>query len=70
MIKLHNIDCMIAMQEAPDNYWDLAIVDPPYGMKRLGAQSGGKANMEHLAFHNGSIKKWDIPPTKKYFDLF
>ena len=27
----YNIDCMIGMKEFPDKYFDLAIVDPPYG---------------------------------------
>ena len=27
----YNIDCMQGMKEFPDNYFDLAIVDPPYG---------------------------------------
>lgn len=26
----YNMDCMVGMQEFPDNYFDLAIVDPPY----------------------------------------
>ena len=28
---LYNADCMEAMREFPDKYFDLAIVDPPYG---------------------------------------
>ena len=27
----YNMDCMEAMKDYPDNYFDLAIVDPPYG---------------------------------------
>ena len=27
----YNIDCMEGMREFPDNYFELAIVDPPYG---------------------------------------
>jgi len=26
-----NIDCMVGMSRYPDKYFDLAIVDPPYG---------------------------------------
>lgn len=26
-----NMDCMEGMKEYPDNYFDLAIVDPPFG---------------------------------------
>ena len=31
MINIYNQDCMEAMREMSDNYFDLAIVDPPYG---------------------------------------
>lgn len=31
-IKLFNMDCMEAMKQMPDNAFDLAIVDPPYGI--------------------------------------
>jgi len=27
------MDCMEAMSNAPDNHWDLAICDPPYGIE-------------------------------------
>ena len=28
----YNMDCMEAMREMPDNAFDLAVVDPPYGI--------------------------------------
>jgi len=28
----YNLDCMDGMKEFPDKYFDLAIVDPPYGI--------------------------------------
>lgn len=28
----YNMDCMEAMKEFPDGFFDLAIVDPPYGI--------------------------------------
>lgn len=27
----YNIDCMVYMKTVPDKYFDLAVVDPPYG---------------------------------------
>ncbi len=27
----YHMDCMTGMKEFPDGYFDLAIVDPPYG---------------------------------------
>lgn len=29
----YNMDCNVALPEFPDNYFDLAVVDPPYGIK-------------------------------------
>ena len=31
MTRAFNIDCMEAMREFPDGFFDLAVVDPPYG---------------------------------------
>jgi site-specific DNA-methyltransferase (adenine-specific) len=31
-INFHNIDCLDFMANKPDNFYDLAIVDPPYGI--------------------------------------
>jgi site-specific DNA-methyltransferase (adenine-specific) len=33
-------DCLSAMAEYPDNYFDLAIVDPPYGINATNMQMG------------------------------
>jgi site-specific DNA-methyltransferase (adenine-specific) len=30
---VENRDCMEAMAEFPDKFFDLAIVDPPYGIE-------------------------------------
>ena len=47
MIDLKNMDCLEAMKQMDDNQFDLAIVDPPYGIdvandSRFG-QKGNKA---------------------------
>jgi site-specific DNA-methyltransferase (adenine-specific) len=31
-ITLYNMDCMELLKNTEDNYYDLAIVDPPYGI--------------------------------------
>ena len=62
MIELLNIDCMEYMKTVPDKYFDLAIVDPPYGIDRNGM------NMGNSVF-NKDDKKWDCKiPTKEYFN--
>ena len=37
--EVFNEDCMIGMRRYPDKYFDLAVVDPPYG-------GGGAASLE------------------------
>ena len=71
MLNITNEDNMLLMARYPDNYFDLAIVDPPYGMKEFGAQNGGKGTLKNRIYNNGSIDRWDISPDKKYFkELF
>lgn len=56
MIAFENKDCMEAMKDFPDNFFDLAIVDPPYG-DGLHADDGGgqgwfaKYNMKNTHTH-------------------
>jgi len=60
---IYNQDCMEAMKEMSDNQFDLAIVDPPYG---IGYENGGQY------FNKMQGKNWDkAVPDKKYFsELF
>ena len=30
--EVFNMDCMLGMKQYPDKYFDLAVVDPPYGL--------------------------------------
>jgi len=39
MINIHNIDCMELMKNTSDKYYDLAIVDPPYGIGENGQRN-------------------------------
>ena len=32
--NLYNVDCMQLMAASPDNFFDLAICDPPYGISK------------------------------------
>lgn len=48
------MDCMIAMKEMADKEYDLAIIDPPYGV--LGKQ-GGRIDSEFKANEKEDINK-------------
>ena len=62
--ELHNIDCMAYMATLPDKAFDLAIVDPPYGLGDSVVNSGGRFKRYHNK--NGN---WDNQiPSQEYFD--
>ena len=68
MNKVHLMDCMAGMADIPDNYFELAIVDPPYGIGRDKGFEGfggfGKP-IARTQYHG----EWDdAPPDQKYFD--
>ena len=42
MNQAFNRDCMEAMREFPDGFFDLAVVDPPYGIGVTEAHKAGK----------------------------
>lgn len=68
MIELHNIDCMEYMRDLPDNAFELAIVDPPYGLGKRTSEGGNKANTQVKFRQHMRNKKWDdSTPSKKYF---
>lgn len=56
---LYNMDCMEAMKDIPDKYFDLAIVDPPYGI----GISSNPVRQSHTK------KQWDSNvPDSIYFE--
>lgn len=65
--ETYNIDCMEYMRTLPDKYFELACVDPPYGINRGGQQESFTKNKKHKR-KNFEFKNWDKnTPEKKYF---
>ena len=71
---VYNADCLAAMREMPDNAYDLAVVDPPYG---IGIQSmsfckGGPRidNRKSRAVRRDYrwTDEWDVKPSPEYFE--
>jgi site-specific DNA-methyltransferase (adenine-specific) len=63
MINLHNTDCMEFMRNVPDKYYDLAIVDPPYGI------GVNQMNMGSRKTVKPTNKTWDnCIPSAEYFN--
>lgn len=59
-----NEDCMTVMARYPDKFFDLAVVDPPYGVISDDKKTGFKGNSYDKTHQS---KVWDVKPTKEYF---
>ena len=64
----YNMDCMEGMKHFPDKFFDLAIVDPPYGIQinhNMGRRKGDKKS-------NYKKVLWDdeIPSAEYFNELF
>jgi len=67
-LKITNECNMELMKRYPDNYFDLAIVDPPYGIGEDGGKSASRCKATGVKPNNLKKKGWDIkPPNKEYF---
>ena len=67
-IELLNIDCMEYMATVPDKYFDLAIVDPPYGIGIDGQKQSINVNNPKANRKLHEFKGWDNePPNAEYF---
>ena len=61
-MEITNEDNMKLMARYPDGYFDLAIIDPPYGILNKTSRGGDhKFNMDEY-------KKWDKRPDQKFFN--
>lgn len=70
LTRVFNMDCMEFMKEVPDNFYELAIVDPPYGINfgefnRTNKTSNG---VRHKANKYKNSKWDDSIPTDEYFN--
>ena len=71
MVNFFNIDCVVFMKSKPDKFWDLAIVDPPYGlgMGTVSIPSEKSTNSQQKFYKDLKSKRWDNDiPNKEYFD--
>ncbi len=60
---------MLLMSRYPDNYFDLAIVDPPYGLGTKTTDGGSKKNSQTKFMKDIRRSNWDNSiPTKEYFN--
>jgi site-specific DNA-methyltransferase (adenine-specific) len=65
--QLYNMDCMDGMQLIPNKYFDIAIVDVPYGIGESGEKNNTRTKLaqakDYKAFHGNDSKA----PDEAYF---
>lgn len=63
--EVFNMDCLEAMRYYPNKYFELAIVDPPYG---IGEANEKRMQSRHISQRKYKGGNWDQqPPTVQYF---
>lgn len=62
--NLYNCDCMEGMKQFPDKYFELAIIDPPYGLER---HKRGSLRIDNSKKAENGLS-WDEKPPKEYFN--
>lgn len=70
-ISLYHGDCMDLMKQTPDKYYDLCIIDPPYGLKRFSEKTnrteGSKYRKSMQKMCDNSHRFNDNKPTSEYW---
>jgi site-specific DNA-methyltransferase (adenine-specific) len=69
--EVFNIDCIYGMKQYPNKYFDLAIVDPPYGLGKRTTDGGG-TNSQIKFMDDIRRSNWDdkIPDAEYFSELF
>ena len=69
-MKITNEDNMELMARYPDNHFELAIVDPPYGIERF--KKCSEKDLDTKSVHAKRFQKMglvnDTKPSKKYWN--
>lgn len=66
--KLYNMDCMDGMKQFPDNYFELAIVDPPYGIGQSGHKNDTRSKLAKAKIYKPFYGEDKEPPKGEYFN--
>ncbi len=71
ILNLFNEDCMAVMSRYPAGYFDLAIVDPPYGIGEDGSKNKSRGKCATAKDYVSFAGNDNEPPSPEYFaELF
>ena len=70
--KVYNMDCLEYMKTVPDNFFDLVLTDPPYGLGQRTVSGGSDKNSQTKFSDSMKDKKWDdrIPNDEIFKEIF
>ena len=63
----YNMDCMDAMRDFPDKYFDLAVVDPPYGIKVFAKDNASRSKLAASKSYKRYAGGDNAAPDPEYF---
>jgi len=70
LLDIRNMDCIKLMKEYPDGHFDLAIIDPPYGISECGDRNFSRGKLavskNYKAFHGNDS---DSPEPYFFYEL-
>lgn len=64
----YNMDCMEGMKHIPDKYFELAIIDAPYGIGESGSNNKTRSKLAKAKEYKDYAGFDQKPPGKEYFD--
>jgi site-specific DNA-methyltransferase (adenine-specific) len=67
---VHNMDCMDALKYFKDKEFDIAIIDPPYGIKESAHRNISRTKLAKTAMYRVEFWDYDIPSQKYFNELF
>lgn len=70
--EVYMMDCIQGMKKYPDKYFDLAVVDPPYGIGFSDYERGGMGQKVKERYTKNEKKKWDntVPLIEYFTELY
>jgi site-specific DNA-methyltransferase (adenine-specific) len=68
MIQITNEDNMELMLRYPDRYFDLAFIDPPYGLPKGSVHGRGILKDRALNKMSAEMVEWDKAPPPEFFE--
>ena len=68
--RAYNEDCMSGMERYPDKHFDLAIVDPPYGIKQDGHRENNRSKLAKSKKYHKALWNMSAPDASFFEELF